>query len=82
MQDYKLVLRSITGGATVLAPDGSIVVQNASEFMTYLNEQYLSQGYEVKSANLVRVNPSVDGSPVTYEFAYHLVKEINKKKVE
>ena len=81
MQDYKLVLRAITGGATILAPDGSIVAQNASEFMSYLNDQYLGQGYKVLNVETVRTIPAdANGSPVMYERAYDLVKELDKGK--
>jgi len=76
MQNYKLVLRTITSGQTELGADGSVLIQNASEFMSYLNEQYLSQGYVVQSTESLRVNPSVDGGLPTYEFAYHLVKNV------
>ena len=77
MQDYKLVLRTITTGATVKNSDGSLIYQNASEFMSYLNAEYLSMGYEVQSVATLRVLPATDISPVMYEFAYHLVKELN-----
>ena len=72
MQDYKLVLRSITAGATVLNPDGSVLVQNASEFMSYLNEQYLGNGYVIHTVTKLK---SVEPGAVVYDFAYHLVKE-------
>lgn len=75
MQDYKLVIRSIVAGPTILNQDGSIVAQNASEAMAYLNEQYLTQDYRVLSVDLVRVIPADRGVPLQYEFAYHLVKE-------
>jgi len=80
MQDYKLVLRSLTSGNTVIDPQtGQIVVQNASEFMSYLNEQYLSQGYTVLNVETVRTLPAENGMPVRYERAYDLVKEIVSK---
>lgn len=75
MQDYKLVIRSVVSGPTIFNDDGSIVAQNASEAMSYLNEQYLVQGYQVFSVDLVRVIPAGGGLPLQYEFAYHLIKE-------
>lgn len=81
MQDYKMVLRGITTGATIVDQSGVMVAQNASEFMSYLNDAYLSQGYTIVSVQNVRVIPA-DGnaSPLLYEFAYHLVKEVAAKK--
>ena len=77
MQDYKLVIRGITGGATVLDPQThQVVAQNASEFMSYLNETYLSQGYAVHTITHLRAL----GQPDIYEFAYHLVKEYTPTK--
>ncbi len=76
--DYKLIRRSLTSGATLKAEDGSIAVQNFSEFMSYLNDAYLSQGYEVKSVQLLRYAPATEGqSPVT-EYDYHLVKSLTE----
>jgi hypothetical protein len=81
MQDYKMVLRGIVTGATIKDQStGAIVAQNASEFMSYLNEAYLSQGYVVTSVQNVRVIPAdANGTPLIYEFAYHLVKEVTPK---
>lgn len=79
MQEYKLVVRSLVVGATSFAPDGSMVNQNFSEFASYLNENYLEQGYSVLSVDFVSKAPSGEGSPVTYEFAYHLVKNQETK---
>lgn len=79
MQDYKLVIRSISGGATVLDPQNhQMVAQNAGEFMSYLNEMYLSQGYTVLTVQHLRTF----GAPgqELYEFAYHLVKEYTPTK--
>lgn len=76
MQDYKLVLRAITAGATQLSDTGAVTVQNASEFMSYLNEQYLRNGYVISSITLLR---PVDAGANVYEFAYHLVKEVDSK---
>lgn len=80
MQDYKFVLRTLVSGNTVIDPQtGQIVVQNASEFMSYLNEQYLAQGYKVLSVETLRTLPAENGMPVRYERAYDLVKEIEEK---
>ena len=78
-QDYKVVQRSLTGGATLINQDGSLAVQNFSEFMTYLNEQYLSQGYEIHTVTLLRYVPASDTSANYSEYAYHLVKEVAGK---
>lgn len=79
MQDYKIVVRALTAGATSLTPEGQMVAQNFSEFTSYLSANYLSQGYKVVNAELNRVIPSENGSPVLYEYTYHLVKEIEVK---
>lgn len=78
-QDYKVVQRSLTGGATVLNQDGSLVAQNFSEFMSYLNEMYLSQGYEIHTVTLLRYVPASDTSANFSEYAYHLVKDLKAK---
>lgn len=82
MQDYKMVLRGLVTGETVIdRQNGTMIAQNASEFMSYLNEAYLSQGYSIVSVQNVRVIPADgNGAPLIYEFAYHLVKEVNAKK--
>ena len=54
--------------------------QNASEFMSYINEMYLANGYEIQSVQFVRVIPPVSGEAPQYEFAYHLVKELGVPK--
>ena len=68
MQEYKLILRAITGGATQVGHDGAIVSQNASEFMSYLNDQYLSQGYTIMNVETIRTIPANDqaGTPALY----------------
>lgn len=76
MQEYKLVIRSIVGGATQLDFVGNVLVQNAGEFTAYLNEQFLAKGWTLLSSNLIRVIPPTDTAPVQYEFAYHLVREV------
>ena len=71
MQDYKLVIRAVTGG------DTTAELQNVSEFHSWLNEMYLSQGYKVLSADFVeKFKGNEQGAPAYYEFAYHLVKEV------
>lgn len=82
MQDYKLVIRNVTSGATVVDPQtGAVVVQNAAEFTQYMNDVYLAQGYEVREINSLQVfkgDPNTGATP-SYEFAYHLVKETSAK---
>jgi hypothetical protein len=80
MQDYKLVLRSITSGATKLNADGSVEIQNAGEFISYLNTQYLSQGYKIVNVETTRTIPATDTTSVIYERAYDLVKEVVAKE--
>jgi hypothetical protein len=82
MQDYKLVLRSLVTGETIIdRQSGAMIAQNASEFMSYLNDAYLSQGYSLTEVQNLRVIPADgNGAPLMYEFAYHLVKEVNAKK--
>lgn len=82
MQDYKLVLRSLVTSETIIdRQTGAMIAQNASEFMSYLNEAYLSQGYALMEVQNLRVIPAdSNGTPLMYEFAYHLVKEVNAKK--
>lgn len=74
MQDYKLVIGNLSATAVP-----SQAIQSYSEFMYRLNDQYLSQGYEILSVNNTRVIV-VEGQPTIHEFAYHLVKEISTKK--
>ncbi len=76
-QDYKLVVRSVWGGASVR--DGSdYVVQNLGEFTDYLNELYLAEGYKILSVDYLgetTIN-ELEGtnSPRALRFGYHLVK--------
>ena len=73
-QNYVLVQRALTGEKTLLNPDGSMVVQNVGEFLSYLNATYLSQGYEIHTINPV---PLAGDVPVgTIQYAYHLVKSV------
>lgn len=77
MQDYQLVQRNL--GAETL-PNG---VQSFSEFRSYLQEYYLNQGYKIHTIILVekiKGNPE-SGTPSSYEYAYHLVKDIDDTKV-
>lgn len=76
MQDYKVVIRSLVSGATVFGQDGNMVAQNFSEFMSYLNEQYLGQGYTILKAENLRVIAGDGSIPTMYEFAYHLIKDV------
>lgn len=80
MQDYKYVQRALTGGSSVIGQSGELVAQNFSEFMSYLNEQYLSQGYEVQSTTLLRYVAPGDAGASVVEYGYHLVKELKKSK--
>jgi hypothetical protein len=80
MQDYKLVVRGIVAGPSVIV-DGQVMVQNASDFQSELNSLYLAQGYTIQGQNLLRVIPP-DPNGLTYpiyEFAYHLIKEYEGK---
>jgi len=82
MQAYKYVARTLTPGASVFDAQGNMAAQNYSEFMTYLNEQYLSRGYTIHTVQLLRVlPPSSDGSQgYLVEYGYHLVGEAPKAK--
>lgn len=82
MQDYKVVVRALTAGATQVSPEGATVAQNFSEFTSYLSATYLSQGYKVLSVDQVRVLPGENGAPTLYEFAYHLVKDLPVKEAK
>jgi len=78
MQDYKLVIRNVTSGATVIDQQtGNVLTQNAAEFTQYLNDVYLAQGYEVREINSLQVfkGDVNTGATPSYEFAYHLVKD-------
>lgn len=82
MQDYKLVIRSLVNGATVTDGAGNIEYQNIGEFLDYLREMYLNNGYSIVSVDLTaKALPEANKtSPVWYEFAYHLVKEVETTK--
>jgi hypothetical protein len=73
MQDYKLVIRSLS---TSTVPSSG--VESFSVFQSALNDQYLSQGYTILKVEQLS-KTVVEGQPAIYEFAYHLVKEITKK---
>lgn len=80
MQDYQLVVRSVWGGATVLAGQ-TVVVQNLAEALDYLRDVYLSNGYKVQSVDFLGetlVNElEQSNSPKALRFAWHLVKDVN-----
>jgi len=80
MQDYKIIQRQLTGGPTLLNTDGSIIAQNMSEFMTYVNQMYLTQGYTIHTITLLHYTPGSDAGPTSSEYAYHLVKEVPEPK--
>lgn len=80
MQDYKLIIRAITNGVTQRDPNGQVEVQNYAEFMAYLGDTYLSQGYTIHTVQNLRNIPASNGQPGLYEFAYHLVKDVTKAK--
>lgn len=79
MQDYKMLVRTVWGGATVQR-EGTIHVQNAMEAQDYLNEQYLANGYKILSVDYlgeVIVNElEQSNSPKALRFAWHLVKDV------
>lgn len=77
MQDYQLVQRNLGAETT---PNG---VQSFSEFRSYLQEYYLNQGYKIHTIILVgkiQADPAT-GLGASYEYAYHLVKDIEDTKV-
>ena len=69
MQEYKFLQRALTAGST------SKDAQNAQEFASYLNVNYLEQGYKLLSVTLLRV--VTDPEYIT-EWVYHLVKEYHQ----
>lgn len=79
MQDYKMVVRSVWDGATVMN-GAEIVAQNFSEAMDYLNEMYLEVGYMVLSVDFLGELPvnelEQSNSPRALRFAWHLVKDV------
>lgn len=79
-QNYVLVQRALTTGVTIRNNEGGVAIQNAGEFVSYLNEVYLSQGYEILSINMV---PNSADVPVgTIQYAYHLVKTVADPKAK
>ena len=68
MQNLVVLFRELTAGATVLGG-----AQNISEFQSYLNEAYLSQGYTLKSEHLLRVQTEPAYST---DWAFYLVKDV------
>ena len=79
MQDYKMVVRSVWAGSTVMN-GAEIVAQNFSEAMDYLNEMYLEVGYMVLSVDFLGELPvnelEQSNSPRALRFAWHLVKDV------
>lgn len=80
MQDYKLIIRSLTAGQTIYdappAQGGNLIYQNFTEFQDWLHVMYLSQGYKIDRAEFVaKGNDSASGVN-WYEFAYHVSKEV------
>lgn len=69
MQDYQLIVRTL--GPVSNLESG---VQNYSEFRSYLQENYINQGYNILAITLL--GNVADHGPHTFSFAYHLVKEI------
>ena len=80
MQEYQMVLRGLTTAPTKFDEDGGIEYQNFSEFMSWMNTQYLSKEWQIHSEQLVRVIPEVSGqTPLIYEYVYHLVRDLVTK---
>lgn len=78
-QEYKLVVRTVWGGATILE-SGAPRVQNLDEFLEYVNAVYLAEGFKVLSVDSlgeVIIN-ELEGtnSPRGLRFAYHLVRDV------
>lgn len=77
-QNYVIVQRVLTPGVTVMTDGGRPAAQNASEFVAYLNEQYLSQGYEIHTISQVPV--PADAPANSTQYAYHLIKVLPEAK--
>lgn len=75
MQDYQLIVRTL--GPVTNVETG---VQNYSEFRSYLQEMYLSQGYKIADITFLGAKTEL-GTDVN-TFAYHLVKEIPEAPVK
>lgn len=79
MQDYKMLVRTVWGGAT-MEENGTILIQNAMEAQDYLSSMYLSNGYKILSVDYLGefiLNPDdKQGSPQGPRFAWHLVKDV------
>jgi len=80
MQEYKIVKRSVTPGATF--PDGSgNVVQNITEFLDYINDTYLSQGYEIKHISEDKTYIESQGARQEFtSYTYHLIRNVPEAK--
>ena len=78
MQDYKLFVRTVWGGATV-NQNGAVYIQNSDEATAYLRDMYLAEGYKILSVDYlgeVLVNElEASNSPKALRFAWHLVKD-------
>lgn len=78
MQDYKMLVRTVYGGATV-EQNGVVLLQNLMETQDYLNEVYLSNGYHVLSVDYLgefALDPGNSASPQGMRFAWHLAKDV------
>lgn len=74
VQTYAIVQRALTAGATINDATGRPAIQNIGEFLSYLNDVYLAQGYTIHTINQV---PLVGDVPLgTVQYAYHLVKDV------
>lgn len=68
MQSVKFVLRQIG----VPTPDGSVI--SGDDFKEYLEYNFLSDGYELKSEHFLGNVLDDKGSPIGYRFMVILVK--------
>lgn len=83
MQDYKMVVRTVWGGATLKAHDGTMIAQNFEEAQEYVNAMFLEAGYTVLSVDYLGETPvnelEQSNSPRALRFAWHLVKDTKAK---
>lgn len=68
MQSVEFVLRQIGNPSE----DGTVI--SGSDTKEYLQYQYLSQGYELKSEHFLGNVLSPEGQPLGYRFMFILVK--------
>ncbi len=84
-QDYKMFMRAVYGGATILE-NGIPVLQNSGEALDFLTEFYLNNGYRVLSVDYLGefvLNPDApQSSPTGPRFAWHLVKDLDEAKAK